>query len=585
MVSTYLTARSGEPCIRCLTDRELSQSTWIFLRARRQYHNASGRWRPSNHLEVDPNSLEETIQRHRSANRQTFTIRKIPSRTYDYKAPIRPEFIQPRWKSEAGRSDQPARQVDLSRILDRGEGTSSKSDFHSFQARRDTTVDPTRPNISWTKDVPYCPMIELPWLNYMEKTDGRTIACLGEEIGAFEKYMLQTPGERDAVEKARNDAIASLQCVEADLPILIGSQRTGMALPHSSVDLFVPIKDLERAEGDRGPSANRPKMVQARLKCLREMGRVLKNSQTLSNVTLRRDRDPTLSAVHDITGLQVQFQCGPSPPASLDFILNYRAEFPTLRALFIVLRMLLETRGLLGGADGRMHPYLLTMMIVAALKIREGKYQRDNVGGQLLHVLEVYIDTDFAKYGVSVEPPGLFDKWQSLREVRNKNGRVIPLHHPYLRGQRSISKRSFSPPSYGMLSLQDPSDFMNDVGWTCFVMPEVKQLFKATHADLKARIKPEGKPSTAQQQDKDAVLGSNDNTPSGSFLSFALGANYHDFERFRDRILVDASLTEGHVRTDEINRNFEPRPHPLGGVRTHMESWRTEESEEDHVLH
>ncbi|KAL2362107.1 hypothetical protein RJZ56_005002 [Blastomyces dermatitidis] len=582
MVSIYLIARSGEPCIRCLIDRELSQSAWIFLRARRQYHNASGRWRPSNQLEVDPNSLEETIQRHRSANRQTFTIRKIPSRTNDFKATIRPEFIQSRWKLEADQSDQPARQVDLSWILDPGEGAGSKFDVHSFQARRYAAVDPTRPNISWTKCAPYSPTTELPWLNYVEKSGGGAVACLGEEIRAFEKYMLPTPGERDAVEKAQNDAIASLQSVEADLPILIGSHRTGMALPHSSVDLFVPIKDLERAEDGRGPSANRPKMVQARLKRLREMERILKNSQTLSNVTLRRDRDPTLSAIHVATGLPVQFQCGPSPPASLDFILNYRAEFPTLRALFIVLRMLLETRGLLGGTDGGMHPYLLTMMIVAALKIREGKYQRDNVGGQLLHVLEVYMDTDFTRYGVSVEPPGLFDKWLSLREVRNKDGRVIRLHHPYLRGQRSISKRSFSPPSYGMLSLQDPSDFMNDVGWTCFVMPEVKQVFKATHADLKARIKSEEKPSTAQQQDKAAILGSNENKPSESFLSFALGANYHDFERFRDHILIDASLTGGDVRTDEINRNFEPRPRPLGEVRTHMESWRTE-GEEGHV--
>ncbi|PGG97821.1 hypothetical protein GX51_07133 [Blastomyces parvus] len=593
MVSTHLTTRSGELCMRCLIGRgELSQSAWIFLRARRQYHNASGRWRPSNQFQVDPNSLEETVQRHRSANRQTFTIRKIPARTPNYEATIRPEFTQTGLKLEADRSDptatlsdQSARRANLSQIFDR---SSSKVDLHSFQARRNTEVDPTRPNISWTKDGPYSPTIELPWLNYVDKSDGGSIARLGEEIRAFEKYMRPTPGEKDAVEKAGNDAVASLQCVEADLPILIGSQRTGMALPHSSLDLFVPIKDLDRAEDGRGPSASRPKMVQARLKRLREMESILKNSQTLSNLTLRRDRDPTLSAVHNATGLQVQFQCGPSPPASLDFILNYRAEFPTLRALFIVLRMLLETRGLFGATPGGMHPYLLTMMIVAALKLREGKYQRDNVGGQLLHVLEVYIGTDFTKYGVSVEPPGLFDKELSVQGVRSRGGRLIPLHHLYLRGQRSISKRSFSPPSDGMLSLQDPSDFMNDVGWTCYLMPEVTQLFRATYDDLKARIKSEGTNSIAQQQNQeqqDAAPRSKENKPSRSILSFALGANYHDFERFRDRILVDTSPTGGHVRADELNRNFEPRPQPLGEVRTHMESWRTEEGEENHVPH
>ncbi|PGH34453.1 hypothetical protein GX50_02721 [[Emmonsia] crescens] len=575
MASIYLTALSGEVCLRCSIDRKLSQSVWIFLRARRQYHNDSGRWRPGNQPEVVPNSLEKTIESHRSANRQTFTIRKIFPRKNGNKEPF-----YPHWKSKADRSfptdafsEQPVRQVNLSQIFKDDEGTNSRFDHHSFRAQRNTAIDPTRPNISWTKDAPYSLSTEFPWLNYVEKCDGGGIARLSEEIRAFEKYMLPTPGERDAVEKAQNDAIASLKSDEANLPILIGSQRTGMALPHSSVDLFVLIEDLERVEGGRGPSATRPKMVQARLKRLREMEGILKESMTLSKVILRRDREPTLSAVHDATGLQVQFQCGPSPPASVDFILNYRAEFPALRPLFIVLRMLLETRGLLGGSDGGVHPHLLTMMIVAALKIRAGKYQRDNVGSQLLHILEFYKDTDFTKYGVSVEPPCLFDKEMGAR-VKYKDGRLIALHDPYLRGQRSISKRSLSSPREGMLSLQDPSDFMNDIGWTSLVMPEVKQLFKEVHDDLKARIKSEGQRCTAQPQDNGGFENS-ENTPSGSMLSLPLGANYHDFERFRDRTLVVSSPT-GHFRTDEIYHTFEPRPHALGKVRTHMESWPTE---------
>ncbi|OAX81776.1 hypothetical protein ACJ72_03878 [Emergomyces africanus] len=600
MVSKYLAARSGERCIRCFIDRdlsqELSQNAWIFLHKRRQYHNGSGRWRPGNQPKVVPNSLEETIQSHRAANHETFTIRKVASREYDNnefyirkipareyddnKELIHPKLMQASRRSDGdrlvptnGHSEPSVHRGRLSQTFNEDGGMSNQFDLHSFRGRRHPAADPTRPNISWRKDAPYGPSVELPWLNYVEKPNGGGIARLSEEIRAFEKYMLPTPGEIDAVEKARNDAIASVQSVDAISPIVIGSRRTGMAVPHSSVDLFVTVEDLRRVEGVRGPSATRPKMVQARLKRLREMEVILKESWTLSKVTLRRDKDPTLSAIHDPTCLQVQFQCGPSPPASMDFILNYQAEFRTLRTLFIFLRMLLETRGLFGGTDGGVHPYLLTMMIVAALKIREGKYQRDNVGSQLLHILELYKDTDFTKYGISVEPPCLFDKEMSAR-VKNKDGKLIHLTEPYLRGQRSISKRSLSSPREGILSLQDPSDFMNDVGCTSLVMPQVKQLFKATYDDLKARIQAEGTQSTTQQHDNG--LEHRENNHSRSMLSLALGANYHDFESFRDRTLVHCSPT-GYFRKNEINHIFEPRPYALGEVRTHMESWPMEE--------
>ncbi|OJD13595.1 hypothetical protein AJ78_05964 [Emergomyces pasteurianus Ep9510] len=582
MASTYLRARSGEICMQCFINRVLSQSVGIFLHARRQHHDGSDRWRPGNQPEVDPNSLEQTIQSHRSANRQTFTIRKIPAREYDNKEFVRPKLTQASRKSKADHpvatdaSWEPSvSRVSSSPTFKEDGGVDNRFDLRSFRGRRKLAVDPTRPNISWTNDSPYGPSVKLPWLNYVEKSDGGGIARLSEEIRAFEKYMLPTPGEIDAVENARNDAIASLQSDEANLPIVIGSRRTGMAVPHSSVDLFVHIEDLERVEGARGPSATRPKMVQARLKRLHELEGILKQSWTLSKVMLRRDKEPTLSAIHDATCLQVRFQCGPSPPASIDFILNYRAEFPTLRTLFIFLRMLLETRGLFGGTDGGVHPYLLTMMIVAALKIREGKYQRDNVGSQLLHILEFYKDTDFTKYGVSVEPPCLFDKEMGAR-VKSNDGRLIHLHDPYLRGQRSISKRSLASPCKGMLSLQDPSDFMNDVGRTSLVMPEVKQLFKAAYDDLKARIQAEGNQSTAQQHDNSRQNSGNNHNES--MLSLVLGANYHDFESFRDSTLVSSSY-KGYFRANEVNHNFEPRPqHALGEVRTHMESWPVAEN-------
>ncbi|ODH32313.1 hypothetical protein ACO22_03382 [Paracoccidioides brasiliensis] len=552
---------------------------WIYPRARRRYHDASSHWRRKTQPEVVPSSLEETLRSHRFANRQTL-IRKLPARESANPGMIRPKLNPDRFVPTEALKEQEVREADLHQILNEDGGAETRFDVLSIRSPNSSPMDPTKPNILWTKDTIYHRSTEYPWLSYLEESGSGSISRLSDEITAFEKYILPTREERDAVGRVQRDAIASLKFDEMNLPILTGSRRTGMAVPHSSVDFVILIEDPERVEGGRGPSATRPMMVQARLKRLHQIEDALKESKTLSKVMLRKEKNPTLSAVHAATGLQVQFQCATSPPASTDFILNYRAEFPTLRPLFMVLRMLLETRGFLGGDASSVDPYLLTMMIVAALKIQEGKYHRRNIGSQFLHVLEFYKDTDFTKYGVSVEPPGIFEKNMDSK-MRDKKGKRLLMHEPYLRGQRSIGKRSLSLPRAGMLSLQDPTDFMNDLGCKASVIPEVKQLFQALYDDLRARMKSwdyDKVPTDRERisfQDENS-LEKSEKPPSPSLLSLALGMNYEDFERFRDKLLLAASQA-GHVPIDEVNSDVGPCcQRSLEGVKTHMESWPSE---------
>ncbi|PGH12588.1 hypothetical protein AJ79_04209 [Helicocarpus griseus UAMH5409] len=574
MTSTSLTPQSRALCVRCLLAGELPQNTWIYLRARRQYHRGSSSRQPDNQAVV-PDNLKETLRSHRFANREAL-FRKVPTREYNAEGFFRPELAPDRFVPTEALFQQPGRQTSLRQIVNKNKRSGrGRFDVESFRARDCALLDPTKPNFLWTKYAPDPQSTRYPWLNYMGGLGGNGISRLSEEIRAFEKYMSPTPGEKDAIATVYHDVVAVLQSAEMDTPVLIGSRRTELAVPHSSVDFLALIDDPGRLKGARGPSPTRPKMVHARVNRLLEIESLLKHSQTLSAATLKRDKDPTLSAVHNATGLQVQFQCASSQPASLDLIFDYCAEFTTLRPLYMVLRMLLETRDFLGRNVTSVTPYLLTMMIIAALKLKEGQYHRDNIGSQLMAVLKFYRDMDFYKHGLSIEPSGIFDKTYYTEMKRKTKG--LAAHVPYIRGQRSISMRSLMLPRQDILSLQDPADLMNDLGWNILVMPEVKQLFKGVHDDLETRIRSLDNEETESGQNQ---YGSSNNQRGEPLLGLALGANYGDLERFRDKILLGASQAQ-HVRMDDICHPSESslsESRLLGEFGTHMGGWRLEKT-------
>lgn len=552
-------------CPYSLTDSHLFQGVWLVLHARRHYHVSLSRGKPSNPSHIVSDSLPETLRLHRDLNRKRL-IRKIydpdPKSPAFVRLDLAPDAFAPATLDcvkEPDRKSRVRRVPSLARTPRTRKGPDEQWDIafgdrpgfypHPFKPRSTIKAYPqsTRVPLNWSGDEE-CP-VQQPWFTPLQTgTDG--LSRLADEIGAFERYMAPTTNDEAAVRMIRVDAEAALGMVGSCPPILVGSRRTGLALRHSDVDLLLPINDPDRLDSSRGPSPMRPKMMKKHLTHLWYVDCLLQKSSLFTSVLPVRARVPVVSAIHCLTGLEVQFMCGEGPSSSLEHILDYQSEFPTLRALLVVLRMALETRNLFGSKNGSIGSYGLVVMIVAALKLGEGKYDRHDTGRQLLHILELYKDADFDMLGVAVDSPGFFEKWiDGTQEAA------------YLRGQQSIGKHSLRNQPAGTLCIQDPADFVNDLGRTCRFTKEVQGVFRMMYDDLQMKIKEwdgDGPEAADEVHAENGITKGNGlgNFPTISnrgrdrrygicLLHKALAANYRDLERARDKIMSVTAFKHG----------------------------------------
>jgi hypothetical protein len=282
-------------------------------------------------------------------------------------------------------------------------------------------------------------------------------------------------------------------------------------------------------------------MVRAHLDCLWRVDDVLSKSKVFDQVSPIRAEVPSVSAVHILSGLRVQFQCGEALPAALTYVENYKLEYPALHSIYTVLRMILETRGLFGRQHGGVGPYTLIIMTSAALKFGEGTFHRRDAAAQLLHVLRFYVDATFRATGLSVEPPGWFHKQSSS----SRDQKQLEQQNPYLRGQRVILKAKFKSETMGQhrLCIQNPAEYMEDLGAHVYTTEAIRATFKGVYDGLKYRMRQfdeEDEEEAARHATGGQVTKRGDTRSEKerrSMLRFALGANYDDFELVRDRIV------------------------------------------------
>ncbi|KAK2757887.1 hypothetical protein FQN54_004293 [Arachnomyces sp. PD_36] len=573
--------------------------------ARRRYYSSPGK--SKKRRDIVPDSLKETLQLHRTLNRQSL-IRRVD---YDGDSPVvfRPEASytskdakldtsitpteEPRQVGdESPLSDHPASTTEAQEPVIRRQivhksrraehpGRRGKKqpkgkerpkrrqkDKHPFDpdAKIRSTPWAKREDISW--EVGKGQTAQYPWLEHLpeqeQSQDG--LSRLNAEIEAFEKFMIPSTQETEVCDQViSNTADLIAKNLRISRPICIGSRSTGMSLTHSDIDLFIPIKDPARpSDGGRGPSPSRPKALRSKLRCLKKVEHVLAESGEFRHIVATRARVPIVAAVHGRTGLDIQFQCGDEGrgiPSSYQYVKNYQVEFPTLRAIYAVIRMALETRGLFGGVNQCIGTYGLTMMIVAALKMGDGMYhRRDDVGKQLLHVLRLYSHIDFRRKGVAVEPPGFFKKKDALNtkpatttssttinlteEEEEEMDIYDPNEEAHIRGKRLITKMALKTPvKGGRICIQDPADYTNDLGRTCVMTLEIRNTFSDVLEGLEREVKKwdtrlevEGENGNGNVA-TDAEGKKKEENLSKPILGPALGANYEDLELARDKVV------------------------------------------------
>src|SRR5262249_44026224 len=127
---------------------------------------------------------------------------------------------------------------------------------------------------------------------------------------------------------------------------------------------------------------------------------------------LRHARYPLISMQHKDSGLDVQIVCANDTSHSRNVMQGYLSKYKDLAALFSVVKIMFDIRGLLDVFRGGLGSYSLFMMVVASLELwgqrnhwtgagdpfkvkqKYGSYQNSSVGAKLLHFLEFYAAFD-----------------------------------------------------------------------------------------------------------------------------------------------------------------------------------------------
>ncbi|CAG7930535.1 unnamed protein product [Penicillium olsonii] len=466
--------------------------------------------------DVFANSLRKTLDAHRSTNRARL-IRKIypkedppglwrpeipPQSRVGYQTPVDPAL------PAAESPDTPEPELGAKKRRKK-----AKQKPPGLEARRhEEAIQPVGKGPAQT-----------PWLKNVDLPRASAEITLDTEIRALVQYLTPSAEERCQFEKVRTEVASLLKGVVPQAPQVIGSHRTGLVLAHSDLDFILPFEDLQRSpERDRRPSATRPQIQDSHIRLLRQVERTLQQTAAFRDQIYPSDkRNPALSARHRPTGLWLHFYCGEGIPAITEYLQDYQAEYPSLKPLYAVTRILLEARGLFGAPQASISPDALAMLIVAFLKVNHGRFTAPNsLGDQFLALLRLYgNDVNLQTVGVAVDPPSFFGA-DTLVPSGDQNA-------AYQRGQRSLvnAKRTAAAkgntPVANRLCIQDPTHYMNDLGRSCTRTSELRGAFAAAYEHLRRACDDwAGEPKK-----------------SSSILTSVLQARFDALENLRARIL------------------------------------------------
>jgi predicted nucleotidyltransferase len=479
---------------------------------------------------VDPDSLRNTLEAHREANRSSLIV-KIAG-----KGSVRQHIdIPPR----VNRKEQPAR----------GEGATETRTWHLKKAlrrgnRRRRQFARPKPPVresflaQWapSSEVRYCE--KYPWMKHMNpnvlpELEGRPagIEELSREIDAFYLYSQPSTREKQAAELAVQEISTAIRKVDQNIKIdVVGSRATGLDLPMSDIDLNVSTSST--ASSILAIQELLQKVASGLVADSRKKG-------LFRSVTTRfRPRVQLVTGRHASTHLEFQVQSTIDVFLSMQQTMSFINEFPTLPKLFALLKQMLTMRGLTSGTAGGITSYPLLVMIVIALKFSEGRVDRRDVGAHLLLFLDMYSDIDFTTTAISFSPLQYVIKRHphSATLPHTQSAAPAPDNVAVSRNDRERepqdvdARRRFAtvkPGAEFLMCLQDPADLHNDLGKAAFLIREIQTTFIRSREELKAAL-----------QAWDDGEGKNQQEP---LLAPCIGGDYRIFENTRYELAASAT--------------------------------------------
>lgn len=450
--------------------------------------------RPSQHVprrlrsvrlgDIVPTSLEDTLTAHRASNRNSLIRKTYPNSPVP--GLLRPQLPPENWAGykppeHATSPNPPEPEKPKRRARKRREATASNP------ATTPEVLNPVQLADPSSHELP----AQSPWLRDLpvSTATGDASMRLDAELRSLDRYLAPNPREQTQINRLIAQITSLLEDVVPHSPQLAGLHRMGLALPHSSVNLFLRHDDSSRPlDNPRGPSPTRPQIKKDHSSLLGKVKTVLKSSDLFhGGIHLSERGIPVaLTARHRETNLLLRFHCGGNVPAISEYFQDYLVEYPALRPLYMAARVLLEANGLCGSSRGSISPDALALLVVVFLKTTHGQFPGPNrLGDQFLAFLKLYgRDLDLLSVGVAVDPPGFFDA-KTLRARPEDNERPA-----FWRGLRSlvISRSNAAAkgnlPGGQKLCIQDPTHYMRNLGHSCTRVVTMQGVFAAAHDRL-----------------------------------------------------------------------------------------------------
>lgn len=491
----------------------------------RSFHHVPGL---ANAPTIYENSLQKTLEEHRALNRSRL-IRKVyvqfdSDQSDDpYYSAERPVDSDSSQSSES--QGQPWRTEEQPPTVLHGYGPVTKRRMTKDKPRPRLLMQTLSPPVDWkaTADKPR----QYPWLDGLNPptpfSDG--LAQLSAEVEALERYLTPSAQEREVADRIASDVIDLLSS-DAKLDQSIHITRTGFTMSHSALDLMISFVDQDKSTGsNREPYEGYVNKKRRQKEFLELARRALRQSSTYELLLNKRQRK--LMVLHKPTGLLLRIICAPDKPATLEYLRDFHAEYPTLSSLYMVIRLILEVRGLFASTQNSMDNTELQLLIAAFLKMNHGRFRRDALRGEsLLAFLYTFgMQVDLTTTGVAVDPPGFFTAESVASACTMYDPGDIPA---FLRGQSSLIKTKTNAMKWGnehvglKLLIQDPANYMRHAPGTCSRTIELQPVFLEAYLRLKFALE-----SWVPRHVR----------PFNSILNSALRANFDDFEDRRAAIL------------------------------------------------
>ncbi|KAL9019893.1 MAG: hypothetical protein Q9185_002835 [Variospora sp. 1 TL-2023] len=380
-----------------------------------------------------------------------------------------------------------------------------------------------------------------PWLNHMSEPGGDALERLGHEITAFERYVTPSMAALNASKKVVSQIKQVISStIDHSSSEVIGSYKTGLAMPWSDIDVAVSLPAIEKEAAAHQKSLRGRQYLKIHRNTLYKLKAAISRDPNFdADVEHIFARVPIVRAKHRQTGVEVEIQMRAGSCHQHQHVLAYLVEYPTLRPLYFILRSCLELRRLTIPFEGGLGSYAILMLIVNALKHAPGRYAFHDVASQLLHVLDFYAKSDLYHNGFSVDPPRMFSKAKLSLTTEE---RLLRAADPVLRGIDSMA--AGNPRQPYLLCLQDPADPRNDLGSKAYAIKHIQATFSMARKTITGAM---------GVWNRRSDLASHNGAKLGLLDALVCG-NYEQFNSDRNKVAVygcskaDATAPDRKVR-------------------------------------